>query len=50
MHSLSLCRILVAIINVLERFAFDASFSFNIVGDMNNMDLTDGTGHFFQST
>lgn len=49
MNSLSSCKILAAITDVLERFAFDASFSFNMVGDMNNADFTGVTGQFFHS-
>lgn len=51
MHSLSLCKILAAITNVLERFAFafGTSFSFNMVGDTNNADFTDVTGQFLHS-
>lgn len=49
MHSLSLCKILAAITSVLERFAFDASFSFYMVGGMNNMNFTDVTGQFLHT-
>lgn len=40
---------MVVIINILGKFAFDASFSFNIVGDVNNMDLTDVSGNILHS-
>lgn len=40
---------MVVIINVLGRFTFDASFSFNIVGDRNNMVLTDVSGNILHS-
>lgn len=49
MHSLSSCEILAAITSGLERFTFDASFSFNMVGDMRNMDFTNVTGQFLHS-
>lgn len=40
---------MVVIINVLGRLTFNASFSFNIVGNTNNIDLTDVNGNISHS-
>lgn len=41
---------MVVFTNVSGRFAFDAAFSFNIVGSTNSMDLTDVSGNILHST
>lgn len=40
---------MVVNINVLGKFAFDASFSFSLVGDTNNTDLTDVSGNILHA-